>query len=57
MSVVGAETGRTLPNDLMNLVGLKLAPPKLTMGWCINCHRAQNLRGANAPLDCVICHH
>jgi len=57
MSVVGAETGRTLSNDLMNLVGLKLAPPKLTMGWCINCHRAQNLRGANAPLDCVICHH
>ncbi len=57
MRVVGAETGRTLSNDLMNLIGLKPSPPALSMGWCINCHREQNRRGAHAPLDCVTCHH
>ena len=57
MRVVGAETGRTLSNDLLNLVGLRLPPPRLSMGWCIDCHRDQNRRGAQAPLECVICHH
>ena len=57
MRVVGAETGRTLRNDLMNLVGLRPPPPRLTMGWCIDCHREQNRRGAQAPLECVTCHH
>ncbi len=58
MRVVGAETGRTLANDLMNLVGLKPAPPLLTMGWCVQCHREQNAaRGTHAPLDCITCHH
>lgn len=58
MRVVGATTGRRLANDLLNLVGLRPAPPPLTMGWCVDCHREQNrARGANAPLDCVACHH
>ena len=57
MRVVGAETGRTLSNDLLNLVGLRPPPPRLSMGWCIDCHREQNRRGAQAPLECVICHH
>jgi mono/diheme cytochrome c family protein len=58
MRVVGAHTGRTLSNDLLNLIGLKPDPPPLTMGWCIECHRAENARrGARAPLDCVACHH
>jgi len=35
----------------------------LSMGWCINCHRRENARGArekrqvHAPLDCSACHH
>src|SRR2546425_1294714 len=58
MRVVGADTGRALPNDLQNLLGLRPAPRKLTMGWCIECHREQNAtRGMHAPLDCVTCHH
>jgi len=58
MRVVGARTGRTLANDLMNLVGLRPSPPPLTMGWCVDCHREQNAtRATNAPLDCVTCHH
>jgi len=58
MRVVGAETGPSLTNDLMNLIGLKPPPRPLTMGWCVECHRAQNAeRGARAPLDCITCHH
>ena len=58
MRVVGARTGRTLANDLMNLVGLRPSSPPLTMGWCLECHREQNAtRAPNAPLDCVTCHH
>jgi len=58
MRVVGARTGRRLLNDLANLVGLKPAPPPLTMGWCVDCHRSQNAtRGTQAPLDCIACHH
>jgi mono/diheme cytochrome c family protein len=58
MRVVGADTGPSLANDLMNLIGLKPPPRPLTMGWCVECHREQNAaRGARAPLDCVTCHH
>src|SRR5206468_1652324 len=36
----------------------KPAPPPLTMGWCVECHRVQNATaGRHAPLDCVTCHH
>jgi mono/diheme cytochrome c family protein len=58
MRVVGAETGPNLLNDLVNLVGLKPPAPRLSMGWCIECHREQNAtRNTQAPLDCVTCHH
>jgi hypothetical protein len=58
MTTVGATTGPSLVNDMLNLVGLRPAPPPLTMGWCIDCHRQQNAtRGTHAPLDCVTCHH
>lgn len=37
----------------------------LSMGWCVNCHRAENATGrsirgkrpVNAPTDCSACHH
>jgi mono/diheme cytochrome c family protein len=57
MPVVGAQTGPRIPNDLMNLVGLRPVSPPLSMGWCIDCHRSENAKGAAAPLDCVTCHH
>jgi mono/diheme cytochrome c family protein len=57
MRVVGAATGPRLANDLQNLLGLRPSPPALSMGWCIQCHRAQNALGRQAPLDCVACHH
>jgi len=58
MRVVGARTGPHLLDDLTRLVGLKPPPPPLSMGWCVECHRAQNARrGTQAPLDCVACHH
>jgi mono/diheme cytochrome c family protein len=58
MRVVGARTGPRLVNDLAILVGLRAAPPPLSMGWCVDCHRRQNAtRGSAAPLDCVACHH
>ena len=58
MRVVGARTGPRLLNDLAHLVGLKPAPPPLSMGWCVECHRTENARrGTQAPLDCVVCHH
>ena len=58
MRVVGARTGPRLVNDLVNLIGFKPAPPPLSMGWCIDCHRRENAtRGTQAPLDCVACHH
>jgi len=58
MRRVGADTGWSLANDLLHLVGVKPAPRPLTMGWCVECHRRENAaRGATAPLDCVTCHH
>src|SRR3989449_4341502 len=32
----------TLFRSLLTLVGLRPAPPPLTMGWCLDCHRRQN---------------
>ena len=59
MTTYAAQTGPRLSNDLLNLVGLKPAPPPLTMGWCVDCHRKENATtpGRHAPLDCVTCHH
>lgn len=58
MTTVAAQTGPRLGNDLMVLAGLRPPPPALSMGWCIDCHRAENAaRGTRAPLDCVACHH
>jgi hypothetical protein len=58
MTTVGAVTGPRLTNDFLNLIGLRPAPPLLSMGWCIDCHRQQNAtRKLKAPLDCVACHH
>jgi hypothetical protein len=58
MTTVGAVTGPRLTNDLLTLVGLGGAPPPLSMGWCIDCHRRENAaRGTRAPLDCIACHH
>jgi len=58
MRQVGATTGQSLANDLLNLVGLKPTPRPLTMGWCVECHRRENAApNVKAPLDCVTCHH
>ncbi len=59
MTTFGARTGPRLGNDLLNLVGLRPPPPALTMGWCVDCHRAENAKSpaTRAPLDCVTCHH
>ncbi|MGH7354943.1 MAG: cytochrome c3 family protein [Candidatus Rokuibacteriota bacterium] len=58
MTTAAASTGPNVVNDLLNVAGFRPAPPSLTMGWCIDCHRAQNTaRGTHAPLDCVACHH
>jgi mono/diheme cytochrome c family protein len=57
MRIVGARTGPRLINDLQHLVGLRPPPPPFSMGWCIDCHRDQNARGRQAPLDCITCHH
>ena len=58
MTTFAGRTGTRVSNDLLNLVGLRPAPPALTMGWCIDCHRDQNAtKKTQAPLDCVTCHH
>jgi mono/diheme cytochrome c family protein len=48
MERVAAVTGQNLPNDLMNLAGMSVPPTKLTMGWCVECHRAVNANGTQA---------
>ncbi len=35
-------TGQSITNDLKNLAGMPNAPNQLTMGWCVECHRAAN---------------
>jgi mono/diheme cytochrome c family protein len=58
MMRVGGERGTNPIVDLKNLLGMSPPPPRLTMGWCVECHREQNrTRGTKAPLDCVTCHH
>jgi hypothetical protein len=58
MTTAAARTGPSLVNDLLNVAGFRPSSPSLTMGWCVECHRAQNAaRGTGAPLDCVTCHH
>ena len=58
MTTVSARTGPTLTNDLLNVAGFRAAPPPLSMGWCVDCHRKYNATGnAHAPLDCIACHH
>jgi mono/diheme cytochrome c family protein len=57
MRIVGARAGTNLLDDLQRLAGFQPPAPPLTMGWCINCHRTQNARGKQAPLDCIACHH
>ena len=58
MPRVGADRlGTWIPDDLLNLVRVRPDARPLTMGWCINCHRAENANGKKAPLDCVTCHH
>jgi mono/diheme cytochrome c family protein len=60
MERVHAETGQNIVNDLKNLALLPAAPPKLTMGWCVECHRNVNAKGvqdvqtaADAPIPSV----
>jgi mono/diheme cytochrome c family protein len=48
MERVGAVTGRNLTNDLLNLTGMSIPPTKLTMGWCVECHRSVNVNGVEA---------
>jgi mono/diheme cytochrome c family protein len=60
MERVHAETGQSIVNDLMNLALIPTKPPKLTMGWCVECHRTANVKGvqgvqtaADAPIPSV----
>lgn len=48
MERVHAQTGQSIVNDLMNLALIPAAPPKLTMGWCVECHRTVNTKGVQA---------
>ena len=48
MEQVHAKTGQNPVNDLMNLAAMPVPGPKLTMGWCIECHRAVNEKGVQA---------
>jgi mono/diheme cytochrome c family protein len=60
MERVHAETGQNIVNDLKNLALIPTAPTKLTMGWCVECHRTVNVKGvqgvqtaADAPIPSV----
>ncbi len=48
MEQVYAKTGQNPVNDLMNLAAMPAPGPKLTMGWCVECHRAVNEKGVQA---------
>jgi mono/diheme cytochrome c family protein len=48
MERVTAQTGQNPINDLLNLAGIPAAPPALTMGWCVECHRSVNAQGVGA---------
>ena len=48
MEQVHATTGQNIVNDAMNLAGMSVPGPKLTMGWCVECHRAVNEKGVQA---------
>jgi mono/diheme cytochrome c family protein len=48
MERVHAETGQSIVNDLMNLALIPAHPPKLTMGWCVECHRNVNAKGVQS---------
>jgi mono/diheme cytochrome c family protein len=48
MERVHAETGQSIVNDLLNLALVPAKPPKLTMGWCVECHRTANEKGVQA---------
>ncbi len=48
MERVAAQTGQNPINDLLNLAGLSVPPTKLTMGWCVECHRSVNTQGVGA---------
>src|SRR5215467_2762681 len=45
MEQVHARTGQSIDNDLMNLAAMPVPGPKLTMGWCVECHRTVNEKG------------
>jgi mono/diheme cytochrome c family protein len=60
MEQVYADTGQNIVNDLLNLALVPAKPPKLTMGWCVECHRTVNAKGvqgvqtaADAPIPSV----
>ena len=40
--VTAGVVGQTLLNDMKNLALMPNEPNKLTMGWCVECHRAAN---------------
>jgi Class III cytochrome C family. len=40
--VTGGVTGQSLLNDMKNLALMPNEPNKLSMGWCVECHRAAN---------------
>ena len=40
--VSGGVTGQSIVNDVKNLALMPNEPNKLTMGWCVECHRAAN---------------
>ena len=40
--VAAPVTGQSIINDLMNLALVPTAPNPLSMGWCVECHRAAN---------------
>ncbi len=48
MEQVAAETGQHILNDLANLALLPVPGRKLTMGWCVECHRRANEAGVAA---------